>query len=405
MVFMEKAEPRTWLSRCLLLAVPSCLLFAALSSCSEPRIIGTAVAPEDGGTFSPLAPIDASAPDAAAELLSYCPSSQCPPGWTTCADSRFPCDTNILADPTNCGGCGLACPPGSNTSKFTCNEGACALQCDSALGFKDCDGIVDNGCESGKMDPEHCGACGVACAAGESCTFQDETHTAVGCGCPAGKVDCGGCKDLSANDQNCGTCNNACDVTAAPEYENMYYGCLANECGKLKCASGFANCDGTFENGCETSLYTDDACGACGNKCAAGQTCAVDERGVPSCVCGPGLTFCRTGEMFGLPQGYCADLRSSEDDCGACGVSCEVGDPRMRQVAVCDFGKCVPGCVAGRADCNGAESDGCEIDTNSDPRNCGGCGITCELTMGQACVAGKCVVEPCDQADAGELTR
>ncbi len=413
MVWMENADRRTRLSRALLLAIPSCALFVALSSCSEARVIGTAVAPEDGGTFSPLAPIDAGAEASVGELISYCPSSQCPPGWTTCPDSRFPCDTNILADPNNCGRCGMVCPPRASSASFTCNEGACTLECTAALGGKDCDGLVDNGCESNALDRKNCGACGVVCAAGETCRYQDDTRSVVGCGCPPGMVDClGGCSDLSSIDANCGTCRNGCDPAGgpdAPQYSNMYYGCLAGECGKLKCQRGFDDCDKSLENGCETSLLTDDNCGGCGDTCPAGQRCAVGDDGNASCVCPAGLTFCQTGEMHGLPKGHCADLSSSDEDCGACGVSCPsslgLTGTGNNQTPVCDFGKCVAACIEGRADCNGAESDGCEIDTNSDPRNCGGCGITCELTLGQACVAGRCVVEPCDQADAGEVTR
>jgi hypothetical protein len=409
MVWMEKAERRTRLSRSLLLATPICALLVALSSCSEERIIGTAVVPSEGGTFSPLAPIDASASEAEAELISYCPSNKCPPGWTTCPDSRFPCDTNILASPANCGGCGMACPPNAGGSTFTCNEGACVLQCQAALNVKDCDGLIDNGCESRDLDPMNCGACGVVCPAGVNCRYQDAARSMIGCGCPTGMVDCAGCRDLSANDANCGTCQNACDRTGgpdAPQYSNMYYGCLAGQCGKPKCEAGFANCDGELDNGCETSILADDHCGACNNKCPSGQSCAIDARtNQPTCVCGPGLTFCQTGEVQGVPKGHCTDLRSSMDDCGACGVSCAATGAGNNRMPMCDFGKCLLTCLNGTMDCNGAESDGCEVDTKIDPRNCGGCGITCDLALGQACVAGKCVVEPCDEADAGEVTR
>ena len=299
----------------------------------------------------------------------------------------------------------MPCPPPFGGSFFTCNEGMCALDCESVL-LKNCDGIVDNGCESSVLDNQHCGACGVACADGLNCNYQDDSRSEIGCGCPPGKLECaGGCRDLSADDRNCGTCGNACDLTEAPEYPNMYYGCLSNECGKLKCGGGFANCDGKLDNGCETSILSDDNCGGCGTKCPAGEKCAMDDRDRPMCMCGPGLTFCQEGEVNGLPQGYCADLRTSPDDCGACGVSCKAAGGGKNQAAVCDYGKCVVACIDGAADCNGAASDGCEIDTWRDPRNCGGCGITCDLTLGQACVAGTCVVEPCDQADAGEVTR
>ncbi|OJY25641.1 MAG: hypothetical protein BGO98_34005 [Myxococcales bacterium 68-20] len=408
MVWMEKAERRTWRSRTLLLAIVPCALFVAQSSCSDGRLIGTAGVPE-GGTFSPLAPIDASDSDAEAGLIAYCPSSQCPPGWMTCPDSRFPCDTNILAEARNCGGCGMACPTkGAGGERFVCNEGTCTMECSATAGDrKDCDGLVDNGCESGLFDPLNCGACGVVCAVGESCHYQDAKRTKVGCGCPPGTVDCQVCTDVSADDDNCGACNHTCDRTGgpgAPQYLNTYYGCGSGQCGNLKCKPGFANCDGDIENGCEASTSTDDNCGYCGNKCGAGQKCGVNEAsGELSCLCAEGRTFCQTGEKDGLPVGRCADVISDTLNCGACGVSC--GGANLNEMPICDYGRCVFRCRNGAADCNGSRTDGCEIDTRSDPRNCGGCGITCDLTMGQACVAGKCVVEPCDQADAGEVTR
>jgi len=407
MVWMEKAEGRTWLSQSLLLALPSCALFVALSSCSEARVIGTAVVPDDGGTFSPLAPIDAGAEASVHELISYCPSSQCPPGWTTCPDSRFPCDTNVLADPRNCGACGNACPAATGYELFSCNEGACRMQCNAAPGVKDCDGLIDNGCESSPLDPANCGACGVACAVGQTCKWLDSTLSEVGCECPPGEIDCGICRDPNTSDGHCGACNNECDPEGrpgAPRYPNTYYGCGGAECGKLKCFPSYRDCDGDLENGCETWVETDDHCGECGNACGAGTKCRVDDETKKlACLCGQGFEFCETREREGAPIGICVDVSSDANNCGGCGVSCGAGAPN--RVPKCDYGKCILGCIEGWEDCNGAESDGCEVDARSDPRNCGGCGITCDLTLGQACVAGKCVVEPCDRVDAGEVTR
>ena len=359
---------------------------------------------------------DDAGPDAEPGLISYCPSSQCPPGWTTCPDSRFPCDTNVLADSKNCGGCGTACPPSTGPEQFTCSDGACKMECAAGFDQKDCDGLVDNGCESGELDPLNCGACGVVCAVGERCMWQDDDLKEVGCGCPPGKTACPSCTDLSEADGHCGACNNPCDPTGGPDarqYPNAYYGCGSGQCGKLKCISPYSNCDGDIENGCEVSIATDDNCGSCGNKCGAGKKCGwdlldrvvINGNPVPSCVCGPGLTFCQTGELQGLPLGYCVDVSADVENCGACGNRCGVFGNGYGQTPVCDFGKCVLGCRDGWADCNGSQVDGCEIDTRSDPSNCGGCGVTCDLVLGQACVAGKCVVEPCDQVDAGEVPR
>jgi len=360
------------------------------------------------------APDAGSNDDAASQegLVSYCPSSECPPGWTTCPDSRFPCDTNVLVDSKNCGACGNACQTSTGYEQFTCSDGACKMEClGHPLREKDCDGLVENGCESRQIDPNNCGACGVVCPDGTRCLYQEGSSGEVGCGCPPGKLDCGslGCVEIEANDNDCGACDNSCDRTGgsgAQQYTNAHYGCLDRQCGKVKCSPRFADCDGTIDNGCETSTYTDDDCGACGNKCPAGQKCIfypITQQ--PTCMCEEGLTFCQTGEKDGLPMGICADINSDPSNCGGCGVECGWLGVSLQEKRVCDFGKCVLRCVEGWANCNGAQSDGCEIDTNSDPRNCGGCGITCDLKLGQACVAGKCVVEPCDQTDAGEVTR
>ena len=359
------------------------------------------------------APAFTEAPDAAADadarLTAYCPSSECPPGWTTCPDSRFPCDTNILTDSRNCGGCGMACPEGSALDGFMCLEGSCKLQCDAALRYKDCDGVVDNGCESPHQDPNNCGACGVACDVGVQCITQKRGGTEVGCGCPAGQAYCTlWCTDTTGDDTNCGACGNVCDRTGgagATQYSHAYYGCLTSECGHFKCEPRYANCDGEKENGCETSTLTNENCGGCGQACAPGQQCVLDSQDNPFCACKDGLTFCQTGQQEGLPKGLCVDTKTNVDHCGACFADCSPAMVTYNDRVVCDYGKCKVLCVDDHADCNGAESDGCEVDTKSDPRNCGGCGVSCDLSIGQACVAGNCVVVPCDQVDAGEVTR
>jgi len=344
-----------------------------------------------------------------AGLTEYCPTNNCPPGWTTCPTSRFPCDVNLLADPSNCGACGNACSESTHRESFSCVEGACVMKCNEGMGAFDCDGQLENGCETMQPNNAHCGACGNGCPADMPCSYQTVFGSQVACGCPAGQIDCFfGCSDLSADDSNCGGCWNWCDPTGgagAPQYSNMYYGCLDNTCGNLKCEPNFRNCDSILENGCETSLVSDDNCGACGNVCPAGQHCYLnaDKQRVPECMCDGDLTLCDVAGSETVR--YCADLRSDDFNCGACGVSCApLGHPpgaRRR----CDFGACVTRCMDGYADCNGNEADGCETDTTSDPRNCGGCGIVCDAIAGQACVAGMCVVAPCDQIDAGELTR
>lgn len=341
------------------------------------------------------------------ELIAYCPSNSCPPGWTTCPSSRFPCDVNLRLDPNNCGACGFTCPTGSGWETFSCVAGSCVMQCNAALDALDCDGVVDNGCETTTRDDDNCGACGIKCTGGARCQWQDGPGSATACGCPAGQIDCGLCTDPSSNDSHCGACNNACDPTAGgePSYPNSYYGCSSGACGALKCRGYFADCDKVATNGCETSMVSDSDCGGCGNACPAGQQCRLDPNGKPACMCPDGLTLCELGCNGDVCSGFCTDVTSDSANCGRCGVACSNAglDPGARRT--CDYGACVVRCQDGYADCNSSEADGCEVDTRSDPRNCGGCGRACDAVAGQACVGGQCVVEPCDVADAGEVAR
>ena len=345
------------------------------------------------------------------ELLSYCPTDKCPPGWTTCPSSRFPCDVNLQADVNNCGACGLACPTNTGNEIFACVNGACALTCRANSATLDCDGLVDNGCEATAIHDNHCGSCGVKCTDPKKhCVDQSGRAYAgiYGCGCPSGMIDCGGrCYNPKFDDEYCGDCNTQCDPTngGAPTLPNAYYGCVNSQCGHMKCDPYYADCDDKTPNGCETFLVTNENCGACGNACPAGQECRLDQNNVPQCMCPPDKTLCDLGcRDDGVCYGACVDLTSDMYNCGACGHDCYV--PERNAVGVCNYGSCVMNCNDGRADCNNSWSDGCETNIDSDPKNCGGCGRVCDAVAGQACVAGQCVVEPCDQdAGSGEVTK
>ncbi len=76
--------------------------------------------------------------------------------------------------------------------------------------------------------------------------------------------------DTATNPQHCGACGTAC----AP-FPNAASNCTAGACSIGACNSGFTDCDGNAANGCETSLLASDQnCGACGNACGQGLECA-----------------------------------------------------------------------------------------------------------------------------------
>ena len=397
--------------------VASCaLVFAACAT--DPMVIGWDC---DAGFCREEPPPSFATPDAGEdsssyELVNYCPSSECPPGYTTCPDSRYPCDVDLRNDMDNCGACGSKCPMNAQDIIYACVEGRCEYTCDPVSGKLDCDGVPDNGCETRMMTEGNCSACGEVCPADLPCAMQGPLGPTA-CGCTDGRMPCPGgptgneliCTDVEDDDSNCGGCGIACDPTDGGKTPppNTYYGCRDRQCGKLKCKGGFGDCDLDPENGCETTLGTDENCLVCGDACGAGQKCALDFRQVPFCACPTGLTFC--GECIGsLCVGECKDTTSDPNNCGGCNVRClggSGGDDTYTMLAACEFGSCTTVCTTGRADCNGAISDGCEVETSSDPDNCGACGKKCDAAIGQACVNGKCVVEPCDMPDDAGVAR
>jgi len=385
------------------LALASTATFVWLGGCGvSPTVIAETI---EGGVVSFTTP-DAATDDAAPPTdITYCASNKCPEGWTTCPNSRFPCDVNLLRDVDNCGACGNACPSTLVVEGFTCNNGACVVDCGPSLAL-DCDGLPDNGCETSAATNRNCGACGKECLdPAMPCARQPDGRYECGCG-PNAQYCATRCLDLD-DDDNCGACGNKCDPTndGGPLPPDAYYGCRNQQCGALKCKKPKDNCDGLIENGCETRLDTNENCGACGNACPDGQACRVgpDER--VRCMCPPGSTFCALATAGDLEAGECVDIATDQYNCGACGVGCYDLYPAPNLTPRCKYGSCVAECGEGFADCNRSLSDGCEVNTNSDPRNCGGCGILCDAVAGQACFAGRCVVEPCSVDAGGESAR
>jgi len=355
----------------------------------------------------PLVDVDASTvEEPEAGLVMYCPSRVCPAGFETCEASRFPCDVDLQRDRQNCGACGNACPTGADP--YECVEGRCVLQCGpDAL---DCDGFNENGCETSPGTNANCTGCGDTCPDPDNpCVDRDFPNKDYACGCGVGRLNCGGwCVDPKGDDENCGECENFCDPDGDGSLppDNGYWGCANSQCGQPKCYQGYADCDGDPENGCEATLDTNENCAACGNACAAGQECKLDSKeGGYRCACPAGLTWCNLACVGPRCVGACVDLSSDLASCGACGVNCGAEaqlDQSQSVMAVCAMGVCKTSCLQGRADCNGNVADGCEVNTSSDPRNCGGCGNECDAVAGQACVGGRCVVEPCGESDGGE---
>jgi len=204
--------------------------------------------------------------------------------------------------------------------------------------------------------------------------------------CPAGRATCPDSPypcgvDLTSDDLNCGACGTACPIISGLHVRT---GCIGGVC-QFGCEHNFADCNGLIEDGCETSLLSDKHnCGTCGTEC-------TDICWDGKCGCPDGQTYCGS---------FCADLQTNRENCGTCGRVCppDTHPPLPSEwhagYSPCNGGECnyLPACKEPWADCNhdlGDEAgDGCETRTDSDPNNCGGCGVAC--APGEACVNGQC---------------
>jgi hypothetical protein len=182
----------------------------------------------------------------------------------------------------------LACsPPCSNAhGTTTCDGGICVPSC--APGFSDCDGNATNGCEANlQADPMHCGSCaGVCLVDSGSAVCMEGTCGMSSCGQGTGDCDQDagdGCEtNLNTATSNCGFCGNVCS------YDHATPSCQAGKCQLGACAQGYADCDGTSANGCESTLDTISNCGTCGHACRS-------DAGTPSCAGGTCGTTCDLG--------------------------------------------------------------------------------------------------------------
>lgn len=131
------------------------------------------------------------------------------------------------------------------------------------------------------------------------------------------------CVDPTNDVNHCGSC----DPCAAASHATS--ACVSSTCTISMCATGFADCNTSYTDGCETPLGTVTDCASCGDACA---------------------TYANTTSACG-------------------GTSCTYT------------------CDAGYTSCNAASPD-CETHTDVDANNCGACGHVC--LAGQTCSAGAC---------------
>lgn len=220
-------------------------------------------------------------------------TGQQPGGIGACLPHEQPCGAacvDVSSSAQHCGTCGVACAAGE-----VCEAGLCRNVCGAELGF--CHGQ----CVSLRRSTD-CGACGNACPSGQFCVGGACSATCAGEVCPGASG--AECASLSDDRNHCGACNQAC----APGDVCVGGRCVL-DCGALT-ACGRA---------CVDVLSDGAHCGECGMACTGGRACVQG-----ACVCPAGLTAC--GDA-------CVDTMASAEHCGGCDQACVAQ-------GVCQAGQC-----------------------------------------------------------------
>ncbi len=150
-------------------------------------------------------------------------------------------------------------------------------------------------------------------------------------------------------------------------------------------------CTAICNGSCANTAVDPLNCGACGRDCTAlpganptGVTCV---RG--ACVFGTAGCVAGRGDCDGNATNGCEALLNTATRCGSCVTACSPATPLCAMVPTAPSGyACTSGCTAPASSRCGASC----VDLTSSPLNCGACGTVCPAGTGgtAACAAGVC---------------
>ncbi len=269
------------------------------------------------------------------------------------------CGADLMSDVNHCGRCDEVCEFAHATA--SCDLGVCVMG-DCGLGWADCDGQIDNGCEADLSLPEHCGSCLVVCTE-QLPLCQGRTCVAA---CEDPYTTCGGaCVDLQTDLNHCGLCERACAPVHASDFD-----CVGGECRVMACDAGYGLCGADYWTGCSTVFGTLENCRVCYDTCGTDHATAqcLDSGCVIDCESG-------WGDCNGNPADGCEEPLGSQIHCTGCWAGCEAGTPCLGVEIGCEQTPCSQTCALGIECINGV---------------CGGEGLYC---FGEPCLGGACCMD------------
>jgi hypothetical protein len=229
------------------------------------------------------------------------------------------------------------------------------------------------------------------------------------CPCPSGETRCpNGCTRLTNDSANCGACGIACPRGA----HATQVVCRAGTCRVASCEVGWADCDGSPDNGCETPLGSATNCTGCDQACLEPIPACRPDVGCVECLtptdCPPPATSCLAATCAGDTCG--TEATNEGGACGAdkicCGGVCYDGD--CCTVAACDDGNpCTDDTCTGHV-CQHPPRDDSLSGVCSDDQVC--CAGACEEccvpadcpATGSVCLAATCDGNACGTTPANE---
>jgi hypothetical protein len=204
-------------------------------------------------------------------------------------------------------------------------------------------------------------------------------------GCPPGYHRCG-VQCVSSNDPQTGCGSLECMPCSLPHATAQ---CLGGTCRVASCTGTWRDCNGQPADGCEVQSSSDPKnCGTCGNGCPPSMGTPFCNNGqCTASNCPSGTADCDGAASNGCEVATLTDTKN----CGGCGIACSANNA----TPICQAGKCgIGACATGFGDCDGLPGNGCEVDLGTSSAHCGGCGKACTASNATGtCAAASCTLQ------------